>query len=354
MRIKGPGHVVFAAGLAGLGILSLCSGDFAFTWQPVPIWVPWREALAHVSGIFMLLCGIGMLIERAAAPCALAMTAYLLSWVLLLQAPRVAAAPLNVGSWLGLAENLVLTCGACILFALLTNSHERAVRIARFLFAMSCLELGLSHFVFSQITAGMVPAWLPWRLGFAYFTGTCHFATGLAVLFAVVPRLAATLEAIMIGSFVLLVHIPGAIAAPTSRLQWTMVCVAAAQAGAAGIVARSFHNAGAARTIRVYRNPDCDKCARFAAVHRTLDWLNHVEISTAPPSTGALRPGEVVVENLVNGRMLRGAAGIRLICRQIPLYAPLRPLFAIDAFRDYVDREVAGCDVNDNNNACRV
>jgi uncharacterized membrane protein len=124
------------------------------------------------------------------------------------------------------------------------------MRIARFLFAVSCLELGLSHFVYAEGTASMVPAWLPDRLGFAYLTGAGHFAAGVAILFAIFPRLAATMEAIMISLFVLLVHLPGVASEPASRLKWTMLFVATALAGSAWAIARSLRDAswGWART----------------------------------------------------------------------------------------------------------
>ena len=51
MRTIALGHVLFAIGLAGIGVLSLGSGDFAFTWQPVPGWVTWRHGLAYASGL---------------------------------------------------------------------------------------------------------------------------------------------------------------------------------------------------------------------------------------------------------------------------------------------------------------
>jgi len=84
------------------------------------------------------------------------------------------------------------------------------------------------------------PAWLPYRLSFAYLTGAGHFAAGLAMLSGIIPPLAATLEASMITSFVLLVHIPGVRAEPHSRLQWTMLSVASALAGAAWLMAVSL------------------------------------------------------------------------------------------------------------------
>jgi hypothetical protein len=75
-----------------------------------------------------------------------------------------------------------------------------------------------------------------------------------------------------------------------------------------------------------------------------------VEFSTEAPKTGPLRIGEVVVEELGSGRILRGVEGIELIWRHIPAYALLRPLLKLPAIRRYVDREVRGC----NDNACGV
>lgn len=252
MRVLGPGHLFFAAGLDGLGVLSLLSGDFAFTWQPVPAWVPAREILARISGILLLAGGIGMLAKRTAAPCTLVLTIYLLAWVLLLQAPRAAAAPGNVGAWLGFCENLVLMCGGWSIYASLAKPGNRqrpgfftgqgGRRVVRILFGVSCLVLGLSHFVYADATAGMVPAWLPNRPGVAYLTGTGHIAAGVGILLGILPRLAATLEAIMISLFVLLLHAPAVVAEPASRLQWTMLFVATALAGAVWAIAGSLRS----------------------------------------------------------------------------------------------------------------
>jgi uncharacterized membrane protein len=260
MRPVAFGHTLFAIGLAGMGALSLGSGDFAYSWQPVPDWVIWRSGLAHISGLLLLGAGIGMLIQRVARTSTLVMTIYLVSWVLLLQGPRVARAPANVGAWLGFCENLLLVCGGWTLFLALPGSKEESElfffaspRVPRFLFGASCVVFGLSHFVYLDATAGMVPAWLPDRTGFAYLAGAGHLAAGVAILFGVLPRLAATLEASMITSFVLLVHIPGVLSAPASRLQWTMMFVASALAGSAWMLAaslREFSWGWAGRPIR--------------------------------------------------------------------------------------------------------
>ena len=97
------------------------------------------------------------------------------------------------------------------------------------------------------------------------------------------------------------------------------------------------------KEIRLFRHPDCPKCAKIARLHKMFDWRNRLDISTATPKTGALRLGEIVIEELATGTMFRGADAFGLLCRHIPLYAPLSMLLRFGAFRRYVTREMSGC-----------
>ena len=98
------------------------------------------------------------------------------------------------------------------------------------------------------------------------------------------------------------------------------------------------------KRVLIYRNPDCAKCARFARMHHLFDWLNRVEDTTAVPATGPLRMGEIAVQDLVSGEILKGADCFRLICKNIPAYWPVLLLFPLPAFRRSIDRELSGCD----------
>jgi uncharacterized membrane protein len=241
LREGGLGRLALAAALLGLGVLGLGYGDFALQWQPVPPGLPWRQGLAYLSGVILLAGGAGLLIKPIAARCALGLTIYLLVCWVLPQALKAAPAPTSVAGWLGLCETLAVTAGAWILIG------SSGVRLAQCLFGISCVVFGVSHFVYADFTAGMIPHWLPFRLGFAYATGIGHIAAGLGILFAVRPRLAATLEALMMSSFVILVHMSSLFAvpppdwAPSARIQWTALFWASALAASAWIVAQSLH-----------------------------------------------------------------------------------------------------------------
>ena len=235
-RIGRPVQAVFASGMIALGILGLCFHDFALVWQPVPPTVPARETLAYAAATLMLLCGVGLLLRRTAEWSARILFFYLLLWVALLKIPRVFAAPLTESNWLGLGEIAVLFAGGWALFAELDGCAPRGSKLnfatgesgmlcAKYLFAVALLPIGLSHIVYVEQTAAFVPAWLPFRIGWAYLTGAGHIAAGLGVLLSIYPRRAAAMEAAMLTTFTVLVWIPAVIAAPTAQMPWTALVI---------------------------------------------------------------------------------------------------------------------------------
>jgi uncharacterized membrane protein len=252
MRTIRPGQLIFVLGTAGLAVLSLIYGDFALQWQPVPDWIPGRTGLAYVSGVVILIACVGVFFRRIGIVSACVLMIYQSAWVLT-HAAELLPGPWSVGAWLGLCEALALLIGAWILYvSLLPQSggprfgflaSDRSQHTARILFGICCVVFGLSHFVYAGFTAGMIPHWLPARLALAYLTGACHVAAGVAIATTILARLAATLEALMLSLIVLLVHVPsiGAMPAPdwapTTRIQWTALCVACALAGSTWLLA---------------------------------------------------------------------------------------------------------------------
>lgn len=241
-----PALTLFAVGMMGLGVLALIYGDFALVWQPVAAWVPGRTALAYGSGVLMLLGGAALLFRATAAVAVRVLFPYLIVW-LLLKAPALVVAPQMEAVWLGIGELAVLLAGGWVLFARLSGiregsalafaTGESGVRIARILFAISLIPIGLSHLVYVKQTAELVPAWLPYRNGWAYLTGVGQMACGIGVLFSIYPRVAAVTEATMLSLFTLLVWVPAILAAPRTRLPWTAFFISWAIAAAAWVIA---------------------------------------------------------------------------------------------------------------------
>jgi uncharacterized membrane protein len=245
-RSQQPALMLFAVGMIGLGILAIVYDDFALVWQPVATWVPGRTGLAYASGLLMLLCGFGLLFKPTVALSARILFPYLIAW-LLLKLPALIVAPQMEAVWLGFGELAVLLAGGWVLFARLAGvregsmlaflTGEKGVRMARILFAVFLVPIGLSHLVYVKETADLVPAWLPFRTGWAYLTGVGQIAAGLGVLFSIYPRAAATAEAGMLSLFTVLVWGPKILAAPRTRLPWTAFFISWVITAAAWLVA---------------------------------------------------------------------------------------------------------------------
>lgn len=225
MRIVEFARGSLAVAAMSLAVLTLTYGDLAPLGQSMP-GIPGRGIWVYGAALLLLVAGAGLCFARTALPSVLTIGGHHAFWTLA-GIPLIVAKPLSIGSWYGFCEALTALVGAWILYILLRWQRQgselpvgsaRAVRVAQVLFGLICAFYGWSHFVYVDYTASMVPTWLPDQLGFAYFTGLCHLAAGLGIATAILPRLAAILEALMMSLFGLLVWVPSFWASP--RPQW--------------------------------------------------------------------------------------------------------------------------------------
>jgi uncharacterized membrane protein len=241
VRVASAGHLFFALGFAVVGAIGLWAHDFVLTQQPVPQTMPWRETLACISGALLLLTGVGLLVARVARISTLVLTGFLFLWVIALQIPRVVAHPEVEGNWLGVGEDLTLVAGGWITACLIMGRVDTSVAVARVVFALALVPIGLSHFFYLQGAAELIPSWMPLRIPLTVFTGAAHIAAGAAIALGVLPRLASKLEALMEGLFTLIVWVTAVINAPADRQSWVNLFISTALAAAAWAVAESYH-----------------------------------------------------------------------------------------------------------------
>lgn len=240
MRRVTTGHLLFAVCFALIGAISLGLHDFLLNQQPVPKDIPWRETLACISAALLLLPGIGLLIPATARQSALLLTGFVALWVVALWLPQALAHPLVEANWLGVGEDLTLVTGGWLLYCAISGRKDVSVRIARVLFGLALVPIGLSHFFYLQGAAQFIPAWMPLREPLTLLAGAGHIAAGLAIACGVVPRLAATLEGSMESLITLIVWVSAVAAKPADHASWVNLLVSTAETAAAWVVAASY------------------------------------------------------------------------------------------------------------------
>lgn len=250
MRSKSVGHVVFAAAMIALGIAGLIKSEYAAIWNGLPKGMPGREALMYVCAIVVFASGTGLFWPRTAALAARVLLVWLVVWTLLVKARFIIIHPLVEGVYQTCGENAVVIAGAWVLYARLATdwdkrwfgfaTGDKGIRIARVLYGLALIAFGLSHYFYLNLTAPLIPNWLPGHVFLAYFTGAAYFAAGVAILTGVYARLAATLSALQMATFIFLVWLPIALAGKMTPFNWGELVATCVLTAGAWVVAESY------------------------------------------------------------------------------------------------------------------
>jgi uncharacterized membrane protein len=228
-----------------MALLCLAWGTFD-PGQPVPKNFPDRTALAYAAAAFMLVAGLAVEWRRSAAWGAAALTAYYVLIVIVLMNGRgLLKHYAEFGAYEGIAEQIAIAAGGLIVYATTADIDAtlaaRLTRAGQIAFGVCAVIFGGAHFVYMNLTAPLVPKWLPpSQIFWGYATGVAHIAAGLAIISGVQARLAAILLTIMYASFTPLVHLPMLLADHANHFIWTENAVNIALTGVAWVVADSL------------------------------------------------------------------------------------------------------------------
>jgi uncharacterized membrane protein len=236
---------VYGLGVATLGLACLAFGEFD-PGQKVPSNFPARTALAYCAGAFMVVAALAIEWRRTRVWGAAALTVYYAVVVLLMMDGRLLLSGYGVyGTYEDIAMQLAITASALIVYAGSTKIDRalavRLTRIGRKAFGVCPVIWGGAHFMYMNMTAPLVPKWLPpGQVFWGYSTGVCFIAAGLALLTGIRARLAAVLLTVMVASFGVLANGPMLVANPRSHFNWTESALNLALTGAAWVVADSL------------------------------------------------------------------------------------------------------------------
>jgi uncharacterized membrane protein len=229
---------LYAFGAILLGVIGFVFQDFARQWQGVPDGIPWRMFFVNLSALLLLMGGAALLARRTERTGALLLASFYGFWVIVSHLPRAFGSAGHIGAWNAPAEITYLAMGGVALFSASAAGLRDTLRlVARLLAGASALVFGLAHFNYIKFTADFVPAWIPpSQVFWAWATGAGHLAAGLSLVTGVKARLGVTAHAAMMGSFVLLVHLPRVIASPEKHEEWIMLAISSSLTGSAWLI----------------------------------------------------------------------------------------------------------------------
>jgi hypothetical protein len=224
------GAVVFGIAMTAFAVQSFVFPDGVFGLSPFPSWLPAPRIWSCLGGLALLASGLGLVLGKSIRGAAAASGVVLGLWLLLLHLPRVLTSLHDGGRWTTACETLALCSAAWVLAG--------AVQPGRLAFAATLLVFATLHHIYAGYVASVIPAWIPGHVFWTYATALGFVAAGVSIATGVQDRLGATLLGAMFACWVVMLHLPRAVAASGSgRPEWTSLFIALAMSGSAWIIA---------------------------------------------------------------------------------------------------------------------
>ena len=107
----------------------------------------------------------------------------------------------------------------------IANAHglDKVVVLSNLCFAIPLAVFGAEHLSAAQFIQQVVPSFVPWHLFWAYFVGFALLAASLSIATKIQVRWSGLLFGIMMFLFVAMMDLPGSIAKPDNRFNWTLL-----------------------------------------------------------------------------------------------------------------------------------
>jgi len=247
------GRLFFATALVAFGVQQFIYGDFVPGRAPAwPTAIPGRLIWAYFSGVVLVATGVAIATGIKARWAAIVTGTMIFLWALLRHLPNVIADPngltiTSAGKALALFGGAFAVAGSLPhakdtlkgAFSAITDSTDGFLWLGRICLGVFLIISGTEHFIYTEFVASLVPGWIPGHYFWTYFAGIALIAGGFGIILPKTTRLAAALTGLMIFLWLVLLHIPRALAAGDAliRNEWTAVFEALAMSGIAFVLA---------------------------------------------------------------------------------------------------------------------
>ncbi|HET9100443.1 MAG TPA: hypothetical protein VFN62_08630 [Acidobacteriaceae bacterium] len=215
------GPTLEAASLAAFGAEHLTTARSLM--QLVPVWMPARLFWAYFVGFALIAAALSFALKKHVRLSAPLLAAMFLIFVLTMDGPGVATNPHSRELWTLMFREAAFGAGGLALFAsairpsAIPQSGAAASNIflviSRVTIAVAITFFGVDHFLHPNYAPGfspskLTPAWVPFPQFWAWLVGAILLIAGLAMLFNIASRTAATCAGFAMTALTLFLYLP--------------------------------------------------------------------------------------------------------------------------------------------------
>jgi uncharacterized membrane protein YphA (DoxX/SURF4 family) len=226
-HLKTTARLFYGAGIAGIAVLHFLYSGFRPVILPFP-----QEATANLNvlvyliGIFLLITGLLIAIGKWTKPSSLILAVVLLLFFVFGHLPnRLTNMITVIGAWTDALKLLALSGGALIVARVFTdgesseftNAISKISFLGKYFFGIMLVIFGIDHFVYTDFVKTIVPLWIPGNLFWTYVAGVALIGAGIAFIINFKIKIISILTGTMLFVWLIVLHIPRAVAMDTSK-----------------------------------------------------------------------------------------------------------------------------------------
>lgn len=223
----------YATALIVFGIQQFYFGTFRDvlfpSWQfSFPLLFVW----AYIFGVFLLAAAAAIFFEKKAKEVFLILGGIFLAFFLLAQIPYELFSQPNhiyhLGLWSDPLKELAYAGGAFVIAGTYATENingrntkpvfrilGKFIPFGSIFFCTTMISFGITHFMYGEFVAKMVPAWVPDHPFWTYFAAIALIGSGICIVLNIRRKVIAFLLSLMIFLWFIMLHLPSAFATPT-------------------------------------------------------------------------------------------------------------------------------------------
>jgi uncharacterized membrane protein len=227
------GFIIAAFSILSIGVLQLYSKQILIGRPPFAVTGEWYGTfLAWTVGVLLIVSGILAVMRQSVNIVSVITAAFVISYCVL---PNLWLA-VNGDTGVALTafgKGASLATGLLVLTAAVPSQWEARrskviMQVCNYALGFFLTASGIQHFLFAPFVMTLIPTWIPFSEFWTYATGVLLTLSGLCLITGFKRRIVLRFSAIMIFSWVLILHIPRAFFTVPNINEWTALCEALA------------------------------------------------------------------------------------------------------------------------------